>query len=168
MLHLLDYTFFSIKNWAQWAQERKWAATPTGTACLIGNIDIWNACRNALPLPPTPPQVLKHPRWVYNISFIPAPNPPPMSPAASAPPDHCFWHCLHVFASAPNPCSTAPPSHLAPSVYQPLYPLTQRTLLLILTNPSIMVILSFTLFFGWWATAAVDLWTMLGTYHLLT
>jgi len=50
-----------------------------------------------------------------------------------------------------------PPSHLAPSAYHPPYLLTQGTLLLILTNPGITAILSFTLFFGWWASSAVDL-----------
>jgi hypothetical protein len=63
---------------------------------------------------------------------IPPPNSPPMSPTVSAPPDHRFWHCLHVFTSAPNPCSTAPPyytpppSHPAPSAYQPIHPLTPK------------------------------------------
>ena len=102
MLYLLYYTFFSIKNQAQRAQERKWAAKPTGTACLIGNTDIWNACRNALPLPPAPPRALKHPRWVYNISFIPkykksCPQSPPNKPSSECttrPPLLALFTCI--------------------------------------------------------------------------
>jgi hypothetical protein len=115
--------------------------------------------------PPAPPQALKHPRWLYYISFLTKykksrPRFPPTSPTMSTPPDHHFWHCLHVFISAPKPCSTAPPyytpppSHPAPSAYDPPYPPTQKTLLLIPTssgNPAICC------FFGWWATTAVDL-----------
>ena len=74
-------------------------------------------------------------------------NSPPMSPAVITPPNHHFWHCLHVFTSAPNPCSTALPhytplpSHLAPLAYHSVHPLTQKTLLLILIIPSTMAIL---------------------------
>jgi hypothetical protein len=59
----------------------------------------------------------------------------------SAPPDHCFWHCLQLFTGAPNPCSTALPyytslpSHPAPSASQPSYLPTQKSVLLILTSP---------------------------------
>ena len=58
------------------------------------------------------------------------------------PPACHIWHCLHVFTSALNPCSTVPPyytpllSHSAPSAYQQPHLLNQRTLLLILTNPA--------------------------------
>ena len=65
------YIFFSMKNRAQRAQEQNRAKRPTGTAFLIWNTDIWDALPNALLLPPAPPQVPKHPRWVYNISFLP-------------------------------------------------------------------------------------------------
>ena len=41
----------------------------------------------------------------YIIKFHP-PNEPP---TVSAPPTHCCWHCLHIFTSAPNPCTTALP-----------------------------------------------------------
>src|SRR6266436_984836 len=90
----------------------------------------------------------------------PAPNSPPTSPAASAPPDHCFWHCLHVFTSAPNPCSTAPPYYTsppsppAPSASQPPYLPNQKTLLLILTSHGTTAILCF---FGWWGFAHMHL-----------
>ena len=65
---------------------------------------------------------------------------PPTSPTVSAPPDHHFWHCLHIFTSAQPllnipPYYTPPPSHPAPSAYQQPHPLIQRTLLLILTSP---------------------------------
>jgi len=157
-VYLLQYTFFSRKSRAQQAQEQNRAGRPTSTACLIGNTDIWDVLPNPLLPPPAPPGVLKHPRWVYDISFLPKyekshPQFPPTSPAASAPPDHCFWHCLYVFTSTPNPCSTAPPyctplpSHPAPLAYHPPPTRSQRTLLLILTNPGMTVIFSFTLFF---------------------
>jgi len=139
------YIFFLAKNQPQQAQEQNRAGRPTGTTCLIGNTDIWDALSNPLPPPPVPlgRQNIPDGCMIYH-SFPniknPACNSPPTSSAASAPPDHCFWHCLHVFTSAPNPCSTAPPyytpppSHPAPSAYHPPYPLTQKNLLLILTR----------------------------------
>jgi hypothetical protein len=84
---------------------------------------------------------------------------PQTRPTASALPNHHFWHCLHLFTTAPNPYPTAlpyyilPPSHPAPPAYQPSYPLNQKTLLLILTSPGTTAIL---LFFGWWGIPAVD------------
>ena len=65
------------------------------------------------------------------------------------------------------PYYTTLPSHLAPLAMQPPYLPTQRTLLLILTNPGTTANSLLLSFFGWWASAAVDLWGMLGTYHLL-
>ena len=98
------------------------------------------------------------PCYPQNIKFL-APNEPP---TVSTPPDHCFWHCLHVFTSAPNPCTTAPPyytpspSHPAPSASQPLYLPTQKFLLLILTSPSTTARV---FFFGWWGIPGVDWWS---------
>jgi hypothetical protein len=138
---------------------------PTGTAFLIWKApQIWHRI-NTLQPPPAPPGAPKHPRWVYPTLLPPKYTisrlkSPPTSPTASAPPDHCFWHCLHVFASAPNPCSTAPPyytpppSHPASPAYQPSYPLNQRIILLILTSPGTTAIF---LFFGWWGIPGVDL-----------
>jgi len=40
------------------------------------------------------------PCYPQNTKFL-APNDPP---TVSAPPGHCFWHCLHVFTDAPYPC----------------------------------------------------------------
>ena len=61
-----------MKKRAQRAQEQNRArANPTGTTCLIGKPDIWNALPDALLLPPAPPGPPKHPRWVYNVSFPP-------------------------------------------------------------------------------------------------
>ena len=83
----------------------------------------------------------------------------------STPPDHCFWHYLHLFTSAPYPCLIAPPpyttqpSHPAPLAYQQTYPPTQKTLLLILTSPGTIAILCF---FGWWGFAHMHLWSDLG------
>jgi hypothetical protein len=154
-----------MKNRAQRAQQQNRArASPTGTACLIGKIFKFGTI-NALQPPPAPPGAPKHPRWVYYTLLPPKytisrPKSPPTSPTASAPPDHHFWHCLHVFTSAPNPCSTAPPpyttppSHPAPSAYQQTYPPTQKTLLLILTSPGTTAILCF---FGWWGFAHMHL-----------
>ena len=127
----------------------------------LPNLEGWTSGTRAqtlscfLPLPPgcqnIPDGCMIH-HFFPNIKN-PTPNSPPTSPAASAPPDHRFWHCLHVFTSDPNPCSTAPPhytpppSHLAPSAYHSVHPLTQKTLLVILTNPGTTAILSFSLFF---------------------
>jgi len=86
-------------------------------------------------------------------------------PTVSTPPDHCCWHCLHVFTSASNPCTTAlpyytpSPSHPAPSASQPLYPPTQKFLLLILTSPGTTARV---LFFGWWGIPSVDWWSHSG------
>ena len=144
-----------MKNWAQQAQEqnRAWAS-PTGTGCLIGKAPQICHHINAPPPLPAPPGMPKHPRWVYTTLLPPKYeiSCPQSPPTASAPPDHCFWHCLHVFTSAPNPCSTSlpyytsPPSHPAPSASQPPYLPNQKTLLLILTSPGTMAILCF---FGW-------------------
>jgi len=152
-----------MKNRARQAQQQNRArASPTGTACLIEKApQIWHRI-NALQPPPAPPGAPKHPRWVYYTLLPPkytisCPKSPPTHPTASAPPDHRFWHCLHVFTSAPNPCSTpytTPPSHPAPSAYQQTYPPTQKTLLLILTNPGTTAILCF---FGWWGLSHMHL-----------
>jgi hypothetical protein len=165
MLYLLQYTFFSMKNRAQRAQEQNRArASPSGTACLIGKApQIWHRI-NALQPPPAPPGAPKHPRWVYCTLLPPKytisrPKSPPTSPTVSALPDHHFWHCLYIFTSAPNPCSTSPPyytpppSHPAPPAYQPSYPPHPKTLLPILTSPGTTAIL---LFFGWWGIPGVD------------
>jgi len=154
-----------MKSQAQQAQEQNQAKRPTGTTCLIWNTDIWDTLPNTLLPPLALSGVLKHPRWVYNISFLTKykkshPQFPSNEPAL---PDHWFWHCLHVFTSTPNPCLAAPPyytplpSHPAPSAYHPIYSLTQRALLLIITNPGTMAILYFFFGGGWWASAAVDL-----------
>ena len=164
-------------QWAQqWAQTTKWDiwhCLPNWEGRTSGTHAKMLSCFLLLPLrhQNIPDGCIIY----YSLPNIknPALNSPPMSPAVSTPPNHCFWHCLHVFTSAPNPCATAPPyytalpSNLAPSAYHLPYPLIQRNLLLILTNSSIMAILPSSFFFGWWASTAVDLWPMLGSYHLL-
>ena len=51
------------------------------------------------------------------------------------PPAYHIWHCLPLFTGVPYPYPAAPPyytlppSHPAPSAYQPPYPLTLRTIL---------------------------------------
>jgi len=85
-----------------------------------------------------------------------------------------IWQCLYLFTSVPNPCSTSlpptqppPPSHPAPSARQSPYPLTQKTLLLILTTPGSTAGPCFSPFFGWWATTSMHVSSDLGNCHLL-
>ena len=57
------------------------------------------------------------------------------------PPTCHICHCCHLFTSAPYPLLNTPPhytplpSHPAPSAYPIPYPLTQKTLFVILTSP---------------------------------
>ena len=100
--------------------------------------------------------------WGTKTSQMGVTNPatPNCRPTVSTPPDHHFWHCLHLFTTAPNPCLTAPlyytplPSHPAPSASQPPYPPTQNTLLLILTSPGTTAIFCF---FWWWGLSHMHL-----------
>ena len=155
VLYLLIYIFFSMKTRAEQAQEQNRArASPTGTACLIWKApQIWHRI-NALQPSPASPRVQKHPRWVYCTLLPPkyTISTPHRAQQRAHPPACHIWHCCHLFTGALYPCSTPPPyytpppSHPAPSAYKIPYPLTQKTLLLILTNPGITAILSF---FGW-------------------
>ena len=61
--------------------------------------------------------------------------------------------CLHILLYQKYPLHI-PPSHPAPSAYQPSYLPNQKTLLLILTSPGTTAIL---LFFGWWEIPSMDL-----------
>ena len=94
--------------------EPKPQSEPSDTACLIRKApQIWHRI-NVLQPPPAPPGAPKHPRWVYYTLLPPKykishPNSPPTSPTASAPPDHCFWHCLHVFTNPPTPAKQPRP-----------------------------------------------------------
>jgi hypothetical protein len=149
-LEPLKYNVLSKKNRAQQAQEQNRArGSPTGTTCLIGTVRLLVPIVKCSPAPTRAPSgaktsdgcIIYH--FFPNIKF-PAPNSPPTSPTVSAPPDYCFWHCLHIFTNAPNLYSTAPshytppPSYPAPSASQPPYPLIQNTLLLILTSSGTM------------------------------
>ena len=124
-------------------QQNRARASPSGTACLIGKTEVLCHPINAPPPPPALPGAPKQPRWVYDTLLPPKYIicRPQTRPTVSAPPDHCFWHCLHIFTSSPNPYPTIPPyytpppSHPAPSASQPSYPLTQKNPLLILTTP---------------------------------
>ena len=69
-------------------------------------------------------------------------------------------------AQQPRPTYLIPPSHLAPSASPSPYPLTQKTLLLILTTSGSMAKPCFSLFLGGWASTCMHVWSELGNYHL--
>ena len=87
------------------------------------------------------------------IYIFPHPKLPPTRPTVSSHPRSAVSCIVDICFLMPPTCPTAPPyyttlpSYPAPSAMQPPYLPTQRTLLLILTNPSTMAILPFTLFF---------------------
>ena len=152
-----------MKNRAQRAQEQSRArASPTGTTCLIGKPDIWDAFPDALLLPPAPPGPPKHPRWVYTTLLPPKykisrPQSPPNSERTTRPLFLALFTPIYYRPQAlPNspPYYTPPPSHPAPSASKPPYPPNQKTLLLILTNPGTTAKLCF---FGWWGFAHMHL-----------
>jgi len=157
ILYLPQYIFFSMKNWAQRAQEQNRAqARPAGTACLIGKklinlATVYMLC-SLLPLPLGAP---KHPRWVYHTLLPPkyTISRPQHTQQWAHPPACHFCHCCHLFTGAPYPYPTAPPyhtpppSHPAPLAYPIPYPLTQETLFVILTSLGSLANTLFSLFF---------------------
>jgi hypothetical protein len=115
-------------------------SNPTGTACLIGNPDFWNVFSSTFLLPPAPPGVLKHPRWVYitriypNINY-PTRNSPSSCATVSA--TTCLPH-LALFISiywCPLPLPSSPALLHTPALpsgtlsISTTYPLTQRIIL---------------------------------------
>ena len=89
------------------------------------------------------------PCYPQNIQFLPSimPDSEHTHPTATS---DIVVICLLVSptsCSTPLPYYTPPPSHPAPLAYKIPYLLTQKTLLLILTNPGITAILSFIPFF---------------------
>jgi hypothetical protein len=100
----------------------------------------WRTVKNSSPGAP------KHPRWVYNILFHPKykishPQFPPNEPNSERTTRPLLLALFTSIYQCPQPSPNSPallytpPSHPAPSAYQLIHPLTQRTLLLILTNP---------------------------------
>ena len=170
MLYILQYTFYYYKKPSPMSPGAKPSPRKSNWHRLPNWKELINlALYKRSPAPTRSPWGAKTSQMgVYNpatleiYNFLPQfpPNVPPTSPTVNASPDHCFWHCLHVFTNSPNPCRTAPPyytpppSHPAPSAYQPPYLLNKKTLLLILTSPGTMAILCF---FGWWGIPGVDL-----------
>jgi len=160
-LCLPQYIFFSMKNRAQRAQEQNRAQSPTGTTCLIGNPDIWDAFPVALPPRPALPLPPKHPRWVYNVSFLPKykfSNPKPAQQRAHHPITTSDIVYIYLLLSPTPPNSPALlyiPALLSGTLGKPtILPAYPKSLLLILTSPGTTAILGF---FGWWGIPAVDL-----------
>jgi len=136
-----------MKSCAQQAQQQNWApASPTGTTCLIGKAGLlgrivkrfsarscspWGAKTSHMGVsnPATPKYKISHPNIPPNMRNSERNH----LPATSG----IVYTYLLV---SPTPIQqsrpiTHPPFHLAPSAYQPIHLLTQRTLLLILTSP---------------------------------
>ena len=107
---------FLMENGTQWAQQQNWAqVSPTSTACLIGKARLLEHIVN---------YEHNHPTAISGIVYMYLPVPP--TPCSTALPSY-----------------TTPPSHIALLAYQQTYLPTQKTLLLILTNPGTMAILFF-------------------------
>ena len=64
--------------------------------------------------------------------------------------------CLQVPSIPPNSAAPVYLPHPAPSAGQPIYPLTQRTLLQILMGSGTTAGPFFNIFFGWWASPSID------------
>ena len=161
MLHLLIYLFLLWKTKPSSIFERQQA--PNWWRDLLIEHVIQTTLTQSIP---------SRPHWGAQMDVIIIINPslpkyifslPPnhtlTRPTASTHPGWLFPALLTVVywypqpAQQPHPTYLTPPSHLAPSAYQQPHLLTQRTLLLILTNPGIMAKV---LFFGWWGIPSVD------------
>ena len=160
-----------MKNWAQWAQQQNWAqGSPagTGTAFLIGKKLISLAPHKRSPASSRFPWGAKtsqmgvlYPATPEIYNFLPESR--PTSPRVSAPPDHCFGHCLHRFTCAPNCYPTAllyNPALSSGTLGKPtILPAYPKSLLLILTSPGTTATLCF---LDWWGIPGVDLWSKSG------
>ena len=95
--------------------------------------------------------------------FFPCLKPPPNPPNSEHKPQECcFLHCWHLFINAPNlPNSpTLSSGTLGKPTTLPTYPENP------ITNPDQPWHHGKTLFFGWWAVAAVDWSSELGNCHI--
>ena len=151
----------TAKTQAQRAQEQNRAQSPTGTACLIGNPDIWDALPVALPPPPALPSPPKHPRWVYNVSFLPKykfSNPKPAQQRAHYPITTADIVYIYLLLS-PTPAQQPHPIiHPRPPIRHPRqanYP--TRLPKVSITNPNQPQHHGRGPFFGWWGIPGVDL-----------
>jgi hypothetical protein len=92
------------------------------------------------------------PYYPLNIQF-PARIPPQRTQQRAHPPACHFWHCCHLFTSAPYPLLNTPALLHTPALssgtlgISTTYPLTQKTLFVILSSPgSPAYILVYTVF----------------------